>query len=299
MTMEIIAPPVKKFLPMFERFEPAVHDPTAMREAKTCLKKYFLKIILGFQAPGINYPITFGVAYHKFREALTKTNELKAGLEAALKLWPGDPVVGSKWDFLTKARLIASCMTAYNHRKKEIERGQIIVIAPERPFALFLSDGITRRGGRMDEGTRWNNQPWARDFKTSSKTEAYWERLIEPNDQFSTYTWGYSQLCGERARGVIVEVMFNTKKEGPKVFTKLATRTPQQVAKWEEDQIHFERILTLCREADIWPKEESQCPFCEFRSVCSAPSEAAEASRLESHFKQKAWDFTSIGDVND
>src|SRR3990167_2499353 len=120
--MEIITPTTKRLMTHFERHEPAVRDPSAMRDAKTCLRKYFLHYVLGFQETGTNYPILFGVAYHRFREVLEVTKELKPAFDASMKLWPGDPAVGSRYDFLTRERLAKSLMVAFAERSKQQER---------------------------------------------------------------------------------------------------------------------------------------------------------------------------------
>jgi hypothetical protein len=307
--MEIVSPPKRTFLKVFERHEPDVLDPTARLAAKKCKRFYFLRIVLGFVirpngSSSTNYPLSFGSCYHRFREVLTKTESLQDALAAALKHWNKetngvDPVAGSRWEFLTEARLTKSCMVGYAHWKKEKEAGNIQVIQPEQPFDILLKDGKTRMGGRLDEGVRWNGKPWARDFKASSKTLNYWNRRIEPNDQFTCYTLGLSKLTHEQAQGCIVEVLRNTKKEGPEIIPLTTSRTQGQLDSWEEEQIFYNGIISLCREADTWPMEESECAYCDFRQVCTRPSEVSMIAKLEQSYVQRPWNYKTLGETED
>lgn len=289
--MDIIVPPVKRLMPKFERYEPEVLDASSMRYWKKCPRYYFLTIVLGFKERGTSYPLVFGSAYHKFREVLTKTGKLQDALAAATKDWPGDPVVGTRYDFLTQARLVKSCMVAYASWSQERTKNRITVISPEQGFGFELTGSKYKRGGRIDEMLRFAGKPWIRDFKSTSKNKSYYERLLEPNDQFMGYSWGANHLSGEPVQGVLVELLYNTRKEGPKIIPLSTTRTTNQIADWEQDQIATAENITKARESDRWPKHEPACPFCPFRSVCKSSSESAQVARLEASFDQKPWDF--------
>jgi len=74
--MEIIKPPKQIFMAGIERREPASRDHTAVISAKTCLRKYFYEMVLGFTDKITPQFFKFGTAYHKFREVLeTSTQE--------------------------------------------------------------------------------------------------------------------------------------------------------------------------------------------------------------------------------
>lgn len=294
--MEIIKAPLKRFMTKYERYEPAVRDHTSLITAKTCKRKYFLKIVLGFRPKQTPSYFAFGSAYHKFREVLEKTSKVEDAISAAITYWSKhgtEPQVGTRWEFLTGGRLLASCKAAFTHWQKERAAGQMKVIAVEQFFQVTLSDGKTVIGGRADQILRWNGKLWGRDFKTSSKMGKFYDRTLEPNNQFMLYTVAESKLSGERVLGQLVEVMYNTDKEGPKVVPLMTSRTEDQTNEWEQDIIFYERLLAMCREADRYPMEESQCPFCEFHSVCKAPSEGAMMGQLESNFHQVAWDYSN------
>lgn len=304
--MDLIKHPNPRFMAELPRSEPAVMDSTAAKALKTCPRLYFYQIVLGYRAPGTPYYFAFGGSYHKFREVLhLSKGDLVASLSAAGEYWSksvklvGEPPVGSKYEFLTGQRLLASCKEAYKHWQKEQEQGRIEVLQCEQVFTVTLKDGMTQIGGRADQIVRWGGRLWGRDFKTSSKMGAFYERTLEPNDQFTRYTLGESLLCGEQVQGQLVEVLYNTKKEGPKIVALTTTRTQAQLAQWEDEQIYNTSILRKYREDDVWPQHEIQCPFCPFRLICKSPNEASAMAQLKQGFEHKPWDFSRVGEENE
>lgn len=317
---EVRVPPVIKFMKKFRRYEPTVLDHSAVIQAKTCKRKYFYRIVLGFTDRNRPQYFGFGSCYHKFREILEREwmNDKRAhaekvadqqfqmncfatGVLAARNLWKQlkmrDPVVGDKWEFQTEARMVESCASAFKAWQREKTQNRIEVLAVEQNFTVPLPDGEWI-GGKADQIIRWNSKVWGRDFKTSSKTQdAYYTRTLDPNDQFTRYTYGEQQLCGEPVQGQLVEVLFNAKgtksepKKGPSIHAHIASRSQSQLAQWESEQVTYNKVLTVLRNEDSWPMEEKHCPFCEYHSVCKAPSENAQMAKLESEFIIQPWNF--------
>ena len=306
--MELILPVKKIFMPQFERYEPLARDHTATIAFKACARLYFYKIVLGFTERLTPPYFKFGQAYHLFREHLENAfiagkseNEcFILGLTAAVNhMGKKDPPAGSKWDFLTLPRLIKSCEYAFKQWKKEKAQKKIIVLAVEQPFDVVMKDGKTRRGGKADQFVKWMGKHTGRDWKTSSKTPGWYDRTLDPNDQFTGYIWGLKKLSGQEVNQLIIDVMFNNKTSGPKIQPYLATRTSWQLDKWEEEQILLERQIDVSRAEDIWPMCEHSCAFCEFRSVCKKGTEASQAHQLKSEFKQLPWDYKNIDKRNE
>lgn len=314
--------PNPRFMKRFKRYEPTVMDHSAIIQAMWCKRRYFYTIVLGFRSKDEPQYFGFGSCYHKFREILSKqwldakragavsTDLLKEewmitafgnAMHAAAELWKQkkmrDPVLGDKWDFLTLARLLESCTVAFKHWRDEREKGRIEILATEQNIIITLPDG-SQVGGKADEIVKWNGQVWGRDFKTSTQNQDKWfTRKMDPNDQFTRYTYMEQKLCGEPVQGQLVEVMWNaagTKKElkkGPKIFQHMATRSQSQLAMWEQEQMFYKKLLDLCRTEDIWPMETRACSYCEFHSVCSRPGEQAQMAKLEAEFIQRPWNF--------
>ena len=284
-------------------YEPEILDSTAIMCYKTCARKYQYRMVFGYDVKTTMPYFAFGTAYHKFREQLElepKDQDEKITFEnssaRALQHWSKAGVeapIGTKWDFLNTTRLIKSLVEAYSHWKKEKNAKKIIVLASEQSFSLRLPDG-TVTGGRADQIVRWNGKVWGRDFKTSSKLGPYYERTLEPNDQFTRYTWAESQLAGEKVQGQIVEVLYNSKKDGPKIIPYMTSRTEWQIETWIKEHRFWTNQIRLSREQNMYPMNEKSCAFCEYHSVCKMPSEASMIQHLKSNYQLKPWRFEEI-----
>lgn len=316
-----------RFMPELERMEPLILDHTAIITAKRCLRAYFFQIVCGGVPRGDSPQyFVFGGAYHEFRRVLEleykkdpngeffKTALIKALIyyttitsgaklengklvggkrDAAGSLISVDPPVGSKWDFLTKERLIKSCKAGYDHFIKEKQNGKIQVLATEQAFNVQIVDG-EHTSGRFDQIIRHNGKVWGRDFKTSSKEGPFYARGLDPNDQFTRYTYAEQKLAGEKVRGQFIEVLYNSKKEGPRITTYLSERTQWQLDDWEADEIFMRETINRAREQDRWPKQEHNCGFCQFHSVCKMGSPGSQVAKFKQEFTQRAWDNMTV-----
>lgn len=286
--------------------EPLVLDSSAVKLYKECARKYKYRMVLGYESKVTMPYFSFGSAYHLFREHLELewkkesllteeylNNCFLFAAQKALDYWGLHGVespIGTKWDFLNSERLVLSLKEAFKHWKKEKNDKRIIVLATEQIFTLQMPDG-TRTGGRADQVIRWNGKVWGRDFKTSSKLGDFYERTLEPNDQFTRYTWAESQLAGEKVQGQVVEVLYNSKKEGPKLLTYMTSRTDYQINTWLQEQTFIHEQIKRSRELDLYPMNERSCAFCEFHSVCKMPGEQSLMQHLKSNFKYNPWKF--------
>lgn len=299
--MQVHEPLLHNFMGPFRRYEPVIMDSTAMMTYKTCPRLYFYRIVLGFTPKETPEYFAFGTAYHKFREVLQRdadTHKLSVqealihATDVAVEMYKKHPIPDSdsKWAFLTIDRLNQSCLVAFKHWLKERLDGHIKVTAFEQPFTLQL--GSIWVAGRADNIVDWRGEPWGRDFKTSSKTGPFYSRTLEPNDQFTRYTWAESKLTGKQVKGQIVEVLYNTKKEGPIIETFTTTRTLGQLKRWELEHGFWMRQIDESREQDMYPMNEKSCNFCKYHSVCKSSSESGQMSQLKSYFKVEPWDCT-------
>ena len=303
----------------FERYEPIILDHTAMITAKRCLRQYFYQIVLGFNTKEEAIYFAWGSAYHRFRHTLTKSygigkeapypfNEEKAlnamlfASNEGMRYWRThgrDQEVGSKYSWMTSLRLLQSFKIAFEHWTNERKRGAIEVIAAEQPFNIQLPDG-SHRSGRADEIVRWSGKLWGRDFKTSSKDGVFYQRTLDPNEQFTGYTYAEGKLSGEQIQGQLVEVLFNanptkTSSKGPEIIELTASRTSYQLEMWEKEHMFYKKIIDMSREEDIWPMMEVSCPFCPFHGVCKEGSEASMMYQLETSFNVRPWDNSRVG----
>jgi hypothetical protein len=318
-TMEIHRDVLKLFMPRYDRYEPLIKDHTSVITYKTCPRKYFYQIVLGRVSKEEAIYFAWGSAYHRFREILEKaygldrkgydeTTAIDAFTEATnagMKVWRErgkDQAVGTQWEFMTAARLLSSFQVAFKHWAQEKKQGRIQVLAVEQLFNVALPNG-ERTSGRADQIVRWNSQLWGRDFKTTSKDEKFYNRTIDPNDQFTRYTFAEAELCGEPIQGQIIEVMYNAKStktttKGPTIFSLIASRTERQIKRWVEEEMFWRETITRSRDADMYPMVENSCAFCPYHSVCTKPSEASMMAQLESFFVVRPWDNAKVGVID-
>lgn len=206
MKMEVYKNVTKNFLPKYERYEPVILDHTALITYKTCPRKYFYRLVLGFTDKETPPYFVLGSSYHKYREVFETTWKKEEtlpfndrfdyshilGLGAAEKKWQdkakGKPLaLHTKWDWITIERLKKSLEVTKNWLNIEKKAGNIIVLMTEQPFIVEIEKGISY-GGRADQVVKWNNRLWGRDFKTSSKEGQYFKRTLKPSNQFMGYT---------------------------------------------------------------------------------------------------------------
>lgn len=320
-TMEIHHPPIetRKLMVKFDRFEPVILDHTAIITAKKCLRMYFYQIVLGRTPKEEAIYFAWGSAYHKFRHVLEDaygygTNKpekwdsdkamdaFQKATNAGLAYWKAhgkDQEVGTKFAFMTSERLLKSFVVAFKHWSNEKQRGVVEVIAVEQPFNVQLPDG-SHRSGRADQIVRWSGKLWGRDFKTSSKDGAFYGRTLDPNEQFTGYTYAEGKLSGEQIQGQLIEVLFNanptkSSEKGPEITEHTASRTTYQLNMWETEHIFYKKIIDRCRDEDVYPMQEVGCPFCPFHIVCKQSSEASMMYQLETGFNVRPWDNSKVG----
>lgn len=307
MTEPVLVQIQPRYMARMERCEPAIIDSSAMQAFKRCPKLYFYRYALGRKPKVEKEYFRFGRSYHKFREVLElSVGDFHKSIHEAVTLFEkkgGDPKLGSQYDFLTSLRLQKSCAVAFKHWTKEKYLKAIEVISVEQPFNIELSDG-SRTSGRADQLVKWGGKLWGRDFKSTSKMGKFYERSLAPNDQFSRYTYAESKLAGydfisrtpaeSLVQGQIIEVLYNSKKDGPSIHQFLATRTDLELIDWEQDQVFWNMYLNTVRAKDVWPKNENACYNCDYHSVCKTPTENMQMSRLENDFVYSPWDNMKV-----
>jgi hypothetical protein len=308
----------RKFLPMFDRFEPVIQDHSAMKEFKLCPRKYFYRIVLGRvnKIQERSHILDFGTAYHKFREILDRDHlewtqsvdpnkkpfdwgaTFYKAMHAVKTSYKPDLTRASKDDqvIYSLERLMECCFVAFEYVKKEKNEGKFEVIAVEQPFNVNLPDDSST-GGRADCIVRWGGKLWDRDYKTTSKQAAWFMRGVDPNDQPTRYIYGISVLHGAPIGGAIFELMLNIKGKKPEIAPQIVTRSRYQLEQWERDQMMDNRVLAMYREEDHWPMHENNCNWCDYQRVCQAPNELSIAMKLKNEYNLKPWRMENVEQV--
>lgn len=298
--------PVRKFLPTLERREPVIKDYSATKLLKECPLKYFLRMVVGKKRVKSDMETIFGwgTAVHLFMEKLYLLNgDFKEAFAAALKHYK-PPKIDDKFSHLDMARFAQTCKALYEFYQKEQENKMVEIVGIEQPFNVALPDG-THIGGRFDMLFTRNGRLMIRDWKTTTKQANWFIPSLNPNDQPTRYTYAASRLAGwstenpikgkvDGVEFVIIENQKPNKSNAhpPKIVTTLVSKSHHDLIGWERDQIQVYKMLDLYRAADIWPRHENNCSWCDYNSVCRQPTEAAMTWELNNNYVTDFWDHT-------
>lgn len=287
----------RKLLPTLERFEPTNKDSTAVKTWKECPRKYFLRMVLGRSKPeGENASVfAWGTAIHKFLEILYMTGDVGEATQTAIKLYK--PPTKPKFDFQTKDRLLKNFIALAAFYQEEKSKKNIEVLSIEEPFNVRFKDGHII-GGRLDQLIKWNGRVWVRDWKTTSKMIQYWKTGLDPNDQAIRYIYAMSALTfgidtngypNKVIDGVVFTAIQNMKSKEAHIESASVGKNITQVRKWIDDQVHVHKLMDMCREEDVWPMHETNCGFCDYRTVCTQSSESGMEYVLRTQFTLSPW----------
>lgn len=301
-----------RFMRTLPRFELKYKDHSGIIVAKGCKRKYFYSEVLNLiRKDTVNIYFPWGTSYHIFKqrmseiygfgdkeprlfdEGLAKKAFAKANIEG-LKYWMQygqDQKPDSKLAWFTVDRLQQSFIKSFQYWVKERKLGQVKVLEVEQFFIIQIKDGNYVQG-RIDEFTIKMDKFWVRDYKTTSKSEDWFEKTLQPNNQVKTYSFGGARLTGRNVSGAILQAMFNAKstKEGPKgpdIFEKIADVTEYELDQWEKEQVHWNKELAQCREDDVWPMSEVGCAWCEYQKVCLKGTEASQVYQIEQNYTRR------------
>ena len=300
-----------KKLPVLESLPETPRDSfdNSMLEAhKQCPRYYWVRYELNRSPLERSFPITFGNAYHRYREILDlawlKDSELHPeyhdlAVAAAFKIFgtgdSADPPLDHKHSFLTRARLLQTLEQAWEYWTAEKTTGDYVTIEAEQSFQLPLPSGW-HYGGKIDNVFRWGRDLWIKDYKTTSRMGRTYAHQFEPNAQFTGYIWGVRNLSGRRVKGVMVETVYNTKNIGPEHSNFLSTRTDGAIEEWISDTEAAIEDVVRDRERRYFPKRTSACMNyggCYFREFCKLGNWKSREDWLDGHTEGRVWDFMS------
>jgi hypothetical protein len=287
-----------------------VSDNSEISTHQRCPTKGLYQYGLNRAPIGTNYPIQFGVSYHKFREILEVVFEAhpREGDGLLDKEWQRetyelawyaaskkfeDPPLDHKKAYLTTSRLSNACQLAFENWLHEKATGRYVVLFNEQAFDLALPSG-RRFGGRFDQILEWNGKLWIRDFKTVSRMGKTYGDQFEPNNQMTGYVWAAQELSGRRVEGVIIDVCYNTKNQGPEFHEFLTTRTPEHIERWLETIESETKEIDRYYEAGVFPMRTQACHDyggCYFREACKKSSWPMIERWLEANTVESHWDF--------
>lgn len=255
---------------------------------RRCPAKYYFERILGLENPEVDTTaVDYGTAMHvalplcyeySYKEAFEKFKDVWLGMgydnsddkrnliraEATLKEF-----AETHTPEICPYTLIKSSIASPDHK---------LIDPNEIPFRIDIG-GALPLCGRLDKAVRWKTTKalCALDYKTSSEVSARLFDNFYLSPASIAYTLGLSQLTGERAIGLIVELVRVSKTNAESQMNLIFVKD-----KMISDFLEFANKTTdeilKANEEKLWVKNLSGCApygmfgqpgyFCKYKKLC-------------------------------
>lgn len=291
-------------------------DSTSIKLATECMRKYYYKMIVGWQPEDLSVHLKFGIAYatalehfHKLvAEGMPRSEAIEEVVyEALLETWDHEldaegnriPGTGAPWESMHNLKTRGNLIRTIVWYLEQFEDDAVSTIilsdgraAVEYSFKLPVDDGIVFCG-HLDRLGEYSHDPYVQDQKTTGTTiSARYFEGYSPDIQMSMYTFAGKVVFGVPVKGVIIDaaqiaVGFSRFERG---FT---FRTDDQLTEWYDQtmaKIHEARRLTAERQ---FPMNATACGNyggCEFRDICSRSPQVREQFLKGKFVKGPRWD---------
>lgn len=298
--------------PSFSGGVQTVWDSTSIKLFQECPRKYFLKMVWGFDSPLKSVHLRFGGLYasalehyYKLRALGSSDDEATVAVvkEALCATWDsekGQPEVFSH-NAKNRTGLIRTIVWYLAEFGEESPDTALQTIFTEdgRPcvelsFRFNVAEGIDL-AGHLDRVVSYVDQLYVLDNKTTGATLGqYYFHQYSPDTQMSLYTFGGQVVLKKPVRGVVIDaaqILVNSS-----TFARGFTyRTPEQLNEWWAGTEHYIRLAQHFADGPVeeqrWPMNPTACGNyggCEFREVCSASARVRERI-LRDQFNQRVW----------
>ena len=284
-------------------------DSTSLSLAATCLRKYYYKMIEGWQPFLPSVHLVFGAHYATALEHYHKHLALGDDHETALRKIVHEALcaTGTRdndghwhvWAPLDDKKTRENLIRTIVWYCEEFRDDNLITMkksdgtpAVEYSFALPVDNDYVLTG-HIDRLVEFSADPYVTDNKTTGGTIAsYYFKQFDNDAQMSQYTFAGKIIFGVPVKGVIIDgaqiaVGFSR-------FERYMTmRTESQLTEWyDETMALIERAREHTRE-NFFPMNRTACGNyggCEFRDACSRPPEIREQFLKSDFFRGKRWD---------
>lgn len=287
-------------------------DSTSLGVFKTCPRKYYYSIIMGYRLHTESVHLTFGIWMHQGVESYARLrlqgqshDDCVAEIVHQVLKWTWNSELKRPWisDHKNKNRLtlVRTLVWYLDHHKDDPL--QTITLASGRPavelsfsfdsgFKTLTTDEPILFCGHLDRMVNLNGLPYIVDLKTTEHTisPSFFAKFT-PDNQFSMYT-----LAGRVAFGIPVQAIIVDAAQvavGFSTFDRhLVQRDESTVAEWQRDTRQWLEQMEYCATQEQWPMNDKSCHQyggCEFREICSK----APGSRqlwLDKEYKRSMWD---------
>lgn len=298
-------------------------DSTSLGEFKTCPRKYFYSIIMGYQPRQESVHLTFGLLLHgaveRYHHARCAGQGHDDALDVALdwalrntwdkakqRPWIPDHKAANIKNRMTLVRTLVHYLDLYG-ANDTIETLRQSNGKPTVELSFAFDSGIKAVTGEaivfcghLDRLGRLGDDYYVTDIKTTGhQLSPHWFQSFTPGNQFSMYMLGGQIAYSVPVKGIIVDgvrvaVGFNEFQRG------IVTRTPDQLAEWLADAAYYVKQMGACAQAGHWPLNDKACDMfggCPFRSVCSRAG-GARQQWLDVEYVSRPWSpITARGDI--
>jgi hypothetical protein len=294
-------------------------DSTSMGALKTCPRLYYYSVVLGFEPRDRSVHLTFGLLYHaaleRYDHARAQGLDHEEGTRTAVRyaMWETwDAAKGRPWDSgdsyknrYTLVRTIVWYLAKFEHdpmRTHILANGKPAV---ELSFRVEL-DYARPDGdpyllcGHLDKLAWLGDDLYIADKKTTkSELGDRYFSSYNPDNQFSTYTFGSQIAYNQTVKGLIVDaarVLVNSSE-----FMRAPVMRPLgSLEEWYKDFGIYLKHAEEYAAAKHWPMNDKACGNyggCPFRGICSkAPSVKEEW--LQVSYNRRTWDPLKVrGDI--
>jgi len=308
----------QSFSPLLPTLQTTI-DSTSLGEFKTCPRKYYYRVVLGFVPRAASPHLLFGQYVHSALErydraranGLSHTDALRAAvLEAMTLSWHGDRPWWSGHPTKNRLTLIRTVVW-YLDRFGEDDSLQTLLLASSESPAVELSFQFSVQKlavtgepiffcGHIDKIALFNTEPYIVDRKTTSITlSTSFFSQFSPDNQFSLYTLAGKIAYETPVRGIICDGI-QVAATFSRFERQMIPRSEAQIEEWLSDTFMWLDLMGQMAESNRWPMNDKACHHyggCPYRPVCSrAPS--ARQTWLEADYIHSIWDPTRIrGDV--
>jgi hypothetical protein len=295
-------------------------DSTSLGEFKTCPRKYYYSIVLGWQPRATSVHLVFGILLHQGREDYEKARCTGLGHEEALRkalretlrrTWNAE--LARPWSSgdanKNRLTLVRTLVWLLDEHGPDDPLATIVLAnghpAVELSFR-FDSGMVASTGeaftlcGHLDRLVELNGERFVNDIKSTKSTiSASFFHQYAPDNQFSMYNLAGQVAFGVPVSGVVVDacqvaVSFSRFERG------LVQRTQAQLDEWLVDTGSWLRTMDTAAQTGHWPQNDKACHHyggCQFRPVCSRPP-AAREQWLQADYVRRVWDPLILrGDV--
>lgn len=296
-------------------------DSTSLGEFKTCPRKYFYSIVLGWEPRETSVHLTFGLHMHggieRYHHAKARGQAHEEAILDALhwalrETWNVE--LKRPWmsgDSYKNRLTLVRTLVWYLDQYGDNDALETIILANGKPAVelSFSFDSQYRYEvtgesvtfcGHLDRLATMNGVPYIPDVKTTkSELSPYFWQQFNPSNQFGMYMLAGQVAFSTPVRGIIVDgaqVLVNSSRFARQPITY----DKAKVQEWYVDAGFYIGQMEACAKQGYWPQNDKSCNQyggCPFLSVCSR-SPGVREQWLSAEFKKRIWDpLLRRGDV--